>query len=123
MRTLQSAHTNGNGHWSLAKWHNQAAPDSMRLELEHRVAFLARQQDFDCVMLAKFGMEAETIARYTRMSKGQVHYRLKKLGVKLRDFRQGKGAYARLVFEGLKRRAAQQVTIEVRAQISDAKHS
>lgn len=108
-----------NGEWTLAKWHPPVPPDGMRHELEHRVAFLARQQDFDCLMLARFGMELKTIARHTRMSVGQVSYRLHKLGVKVQDFRRGQGVYARMVLEGLKARAARQITVEVRAQILD----
>lgn len=109
-----------NGEWTLAKWHPIAAPDGMRHELEHRVAFLARQQDFDCLMLARFGMELKTIAGFTHMSVGQVHYRLKKLGVKVTDFRRGHGVYAQMVLDGLKARAARQITVEVRATLADA---
>jgi len=68
-------------------------------------------------MLAKFGMELKTIARHTGLSIGQISYRLKKMGVRTRDFRQGHGLYARMVFGHLKRQAAEQIAIDVRRKI------
>lgn len=82
---------------------------------DYRVSFLSKQDDFDCVMLAEFGMELNTIAGYTGLSVNQVVYRLHKLGVRIRDFRQGRGKYARLVFEHLGRRAAAQLVTDVRS--------
>lgn len=109
---------NGNG-WSLAKWEPPKPPDSLMTVPNHRLAFLARQEDFECVMLAEFGMAHSVIADATGLSKSQVSYRLRKLGISVMDFRNGRGPYARLVFEGLKRRAARQLTADLRMRMLD----
>lgn len=106
--------------WSLARWRAPGVPDARDREKDHRVAFLAKQEDFDCAMLAEFGMELKTIAGYTHLSIGQVSYRLKKLGIRVKDFRQGRGKYARMVFEHLSNRAARQLITDVR-EINHAK--
>lgn len=103
-----------NGTWTLAKWRAPVVPDTRNREKDYRVAFLAKQEDFDCAMLAEFGMELKTIAGYTGLSLGQVMYRLKKLNIRVKDFRQGRGQYARLVFKHLDKLAAQQLITDVR---------
>jgi hypothetical protein len=106
---------NQNGHvWNLAKWDSYPAPDKQHDNAEWQISFLSKQADFDCLMLARFGMSSKTIAGYTGLTVAQVYNRLKKAGVKIRDFREGKGAYAQMVFEGVGRRAARQITQDVR---------
>lgn len=106
--------TNGHATWTLDQWHAPACPDGVSKELEHRVAFLGRQEDYECVMLAKFGMTHDTIASFTGLSKGQVGYRLKKAGVKVTDFRMGIGAYAQIVMQHTAARAAKLLVHELR---------
>lgn len=113
------SYSNGHKIWSLKQWDAPRAPDTLDKEKHHTIAFLAKQQDFDCLMLAEFGMELKTIARHTGLSKGQVSYRTKKAGVRVRDFRQGMGPYARMVFQYLGKHAARQLTMEVREKFTD----
>lgn len=106
--------------WSLAKWRAPAAPDGTGNEPNHRVAFLARQEDFECLMLARFGMTTDTIASFTHLSRGQVSYRLKKAGIRIRDFRYGIGPYAEIVFKQTAHKAAQYMTWQLRRHIEAA---
>lgn len=105
--------------WSLAQWEHIPPPDKLTNERDHRVSFLAKQKDFDCVLLAQFGMTMKTIAKHTGLTTGQVSYRLKKSNVKIQDFRRGVGPYAQMVFQYLGRRAAQQVTMDFRRKLSE----
>jgi hypothetical protein len=106
--------------WTLEKWNGPAPPDALDKEMEHRVAVLARQEDFDCCLLASFGIKARVIAEYTGLSIGQVTYRLQQNKIKINDFREGNGPYARMVFEYLDRRAANQLTYNLRRHAAPA---
>ena len=100
--------------WDIVKWSAPACPDSVSTEADHRVALLGRQEDFECILLAKFGMTAKTIQRFTGLRQGQVTYRLKKGQVRISDFRNGKGQYAEMVFHGMAKMAAARLTHELR---------
>jgi hypothetical protein len=104
-----------NGHtWELTMWRGPKPPERLKTVSDHRVAFLSRQEDLNCAMLAEFGIGMKAIARRTGLSVGQVSYRLQKLGISVRDFREGRGPYAKLVFEGLEKAAARQLTADIR---------
>ena len=105
--------------WTLDLWHAPAPPDGQRRLMKHEVGFLARQADFECVLLAQFGMSVKTIAQFTGLSANQVHYRLAKLDLSITDFRKGQGPYAQMVFNYLGKRAAKLATTELRARMSD----
>jgi len=45
--------------------------------------------------LGRWGMHAKTIARVTGLSEGQVRYRLKEKGVRLREYRDGRNREGR----------------------------
>ncbi len=104
----------GGQNWTLAKWRGPSPPDGLRREQEHRIATLARQEDFDCYVLGKMGIGVKAIAAYTHLSESQVRTRLTKHRVRIKDYREGRGPYARMVFQGLARRAAEQAVWEVR---------
>lgn len=106
--------------WTVDLWRGPAPPDPLDKEMAHRVAVLARQEDFDCCLLASFGIKARVIAEYTGLSLGQVTYRLQQNKIKISDFREGHGPYARMVFEYLDRRAANQLTQNLRRQAAPA---
>jgi len=110
--------TNGHAVWTLAEWQAPAPPDGRKAEADHRVAFLAKQEDFDCLTLGRLGMTVKTIAGYTGLSENQVNYRLKKGHVKPKDYRHGNGYYARMVFQYVGRRAAQQVISDLRKELN-----
>jgi hypothetical protein len=111
--------TNGTKVWTLAKWEPIPPPDTLDKEKTHSVAFLAKQADFDCLMLAEFGMSMKTISGYTGLSIGQVSYRLKKAGVFIQDFRNGRGPYAAMVFQYLNKPASRQLIADVREKFTD----
>jgi hypothetical protein len=48
-------------------------------------------ENIDCVHLANYGLHAKTIGKATGLSRGQIYYRAKQVGVRLRDYRDGKG--------------------------------
>lgn len=52
-----------------------------------------------CFALGSRGMHAKTISQYTGLTVGQVHLRCQKLGLKLRDYRDGKGPSAKLIVQ------------------------
>lgn len=47
--------------------------------------------NIDCIHLANYGLHASTISKATGLSRGQIYYRNKQVGVRLRDYRDGKG--------------------------------
>ena len=53
--------------------------------------------NLSCSFLADRGLHAHTIAKATGLSVGQVYYRCKQLGIRLRDYRNGKGAAVYLI--------------------------
>lgn len=103
--------------WTLAKWEPLPPPWGAKNEPEWAVAPLAKQQDHDCLMLASFGLTVKTIAAYTHLSPSAVVYRLKKFNIRTTEFRNGRGPFAALVFEGLKRRAAKQLDDSLRIKL------
>lgn len=52
-------------------------------------------ENIDCINLVNYGLHGDTIAKAVGMSRGQVYYRAKQVGVKLRDYRDGRGPIAR----------------------------
>lgn len=53
--------------------------------------------NLSCSYLADRGLHARTIGEITGLTKGQVYYRCKQLGISLRDYRNGLGAASVLV--------------------------
>lgn len=109
-------HKNG-GEWTLQKWTPPMPPDGSRNEPEHRVALLAKQEDFETVVLARFGMSLKTIAAFTGLTIGQVAYRLAQAKVRTRDYREGRGPIAAMVFGYCTKRAARQITEDLRNRL------
>jgi hypothetical protein len=54
--------------------------------------------NLDCIHLVNHGLHADAIARATGLSRGQVYYRAKRVGVRLRDYRDGRGPIASVLF-------------------------
>lgn len=52
-----------------------------------------------CVQLAQYGLHGQTIANHTGLTRAQVYNRLQKVGIKLRDYRDGETQPARIVIE------------------------
>lgn len=48
-----------------------------------------------CAHLAQYGLHGQVIANNTGLSRAQVYYRLQKVGIKLRDYRDGETHPAR----------------------------
>jgi len=51
-------------------------------------------QTVTCIHLASYGFHCTTIAKSTGLSESQVYYRLRSLGIKLKDYRNGLGTPA-----------------------------
>ena len=100
----------------MEKWQAPAAPDKRDDAKEWQVLPLANQADFECCMLGRFGMTVKTIAGFTGLSEGQVSYRLKKAGICIRDFRNGHGDFASMVFGVATNRGAKLVIEELRTK-------
>lgn len=101
--------------WTLAKWHPPAPPDGMRSELAHRVAWNAKPEDYQCVILAGAGLCVAAISARTGLSPGQIHYRLAKWDVRITDYRQGRGPIARAILENSTRLVAGLLEKKLRA--------
>ena len=87
--------------WTIQRWKAPAPPDGLRQEKTWAVGGLSRQENIELITLANLGMTAQTIADFTGLTRGQVTYRLKYFGIRLKDFREGRGPIARLVFQRL----------------------
>lgn len=51
-------------------------------------------ENIDCVHLIGHGLHGHVIAKMTGLSVGQVYYRAKQMGFRLRDYRDGRGPIA-----------------------------
>lgn len=93
--------------WTLRQWQASAPPDGVRAEQAWRVGGLARQENIELITLANLGMTRNTISQFTGLSPYQVSYRLKYFGIRIKDFREGRGPIAGLVFTKLANRVTQ----------------
>ena len=55
-----------------------------------RVHFTENADDFRCALLGRMGFSTQFIMRQTRLSQGQVSYRLRRARIKRSDYREGK---------------------------------
>lgn len=58
-------------------------------QTKRRVDPLNNSDDFECLMLAEFGFGGKFISQSTRLSPGQISYRIRKAGMSIRDYRNG----------------------------------
>lgn len=58
-------------------------------QTKRRVDPLNNSDDFECLMLAEFGFGGKFINQTTRLSPGQISYRIRKAGMSLRNYRNG----------------------------------
>lgn len=85
--------------WDLKKWHAPPPPDGALQEKYWRVGGLSKQENIELIALANVGMTLKTISEFTGLSVSQVTYRCKIFGIKVTDFRHGRGPIAQMVFE------------------------
>ena len=71
------------------------------LNAQGRVAF-GLKENKDCLTLADLGFSYDTISFKTGLTTGQVSYRLQKTGKKTRDYRNGIGDGAKMIFKQFK---------------------
>lgn len=90
----------GNGH--AKREHITIHPSRCRINMLHG-------DNFKAAFLAEFGFTQKAIGLELGLSIGQVHYRLKRAGVKTRDYRQGKGVIARMIINGVRRAGVPQL--------------
>lgn len=57
------------------------------------------QRDLQCAYLGTAGFSATLIALKTGLSKAAVYYRLRMVGVRIRDYREGRNAIAQYVIQ------------------------
>lgn len=92
--------------WTLKKWDAPPPPDGVLQEKSWAVGGLSRQENIELITLANVGMTAQTIADFTGLSRGQVSYRLRYFGIRIKDFREGRGPIAGLIFRKLGKEVA-----------------
>jgi hypothetical protein len=80
----------------------------------HRIAVLARQDDFEAVMLVGLGFSNEVIRRRTGLTPGQIYARAKRAGVSRGAYRNGTSAFALAVLERVSTQAAHLVEKQYR---------
>lgn len=100
--------------WKLSKWRAPAPPDGLATEPDHRVANLARQENIEIMLLGSFGMKIKTIAAFSHVSEASVRYRLKRMGIRIQDYREGKGPIAAMVLGRCTNMAAKKAIAMVR---------
>ena len=71
-----------------------------------RISWAGNGTAFETLLLGSLGFSAKFIGGKTRLSNGQVYYRLKKGDVHIKDYRDGKGP------------GAQQVMLSARAPVA-----
>jgi hypothetical protein len=67
-----------------------------------RVDFEIYEQDFEAALYGSLGQSAASISIRTKLTKGQVTYRLRKAGVRLGDYRSGDSTIARMVLRNMR---------------------
>ncbi len=72
---------------------------TLAVVVRRRVSWDSVANDFECLLLGAQGLSVRAIADRLGYSKGQVAYRLRKGGVSVRSYREGKSAIARLVYD------------------------
>ena len=78
--------------------------------MRQRITFKPqRGEDFQCVVLGALGFSADNIGQQCGLSRGQVYYRMRKAGLRLRDYRDGRTPVAKAVVRHAKGYAVQVV--------------
>lgn len=54
--------------------------------------------DMKCIVMADFGQSAKTIGKVTALTPAQVYYRTKKYGIRITDWRNGRGRFGEVLF-------------------------
>ncbi len=67
-----------------------------------RIRFLDNHNDFACLWLGALGFSDDLIAERTGLRKGQIHYRLRKLGITRSAYRNGHSREAKLVIDNVR---------------------
>lgn len=86
-----------------------------------QVDFLNQPQDLKAAVLAHLGFSTAFICAKTQLTPCQVSYRLRKVGVKRSDYRDGTSAFAGLAFTAVSALAANQVRAWAASQNGHAK--
>jgi len=73
-------------------------------------------ENIDCVHLVSHGLHGHVIAKMTGLSVGQVYYRAKQMGYRLRDYRDGRGPIASVL---VRRYSVKKMHHEERVQLYD----
>lgn len=66
-----------------------------------RVDYFANSEDMQAAILGALGMSTEYIAKKTKLTEGQVAYRLAKAKIRRADYRNGSGVLAGVAFREL----------------------
>lgn len=69
----------------------------------------------DCINLVNYGLHAHTISKATGLSRSQIYYRARQVGVRLRDYRDGRGPVANIL---VKRFTVKDISTEDKGQLS-----
>jgi hypothetical protein len=113
--------TNQTNHqWSLSQWRAPLPPDRAQFTKDHAIDLLGRAADFQCCLLGRLGFAITVIAARTGLSAQQVGRRLRKAGIKVKDYRRGHGIYARIVLERTGQVAARELTEDLRRRLTHA---
>lgn len=82
------------------------------LTKRNRISFENNPKDLETAILAEAGMCGNYIASQTGYSRGQVYTRTKKAGVKISDYRNGKGWVADVVRQVLRKKTSTSIELE-----------
>jgi len=69
-----------------------------------RVDFFDVADDFECAFLGSLGFSTRCILKHTKLSPGQIGYRLKKAEIRRMDYRDGESDTATMVLRSLRDR-------------------
>jgi hypothetical protein len=81
-----------------------------------RVDFLENVMDLRSLILGSLGFSTEYIKRQTKLTPGQIQYRLRKGVVKRTDYRNGRSSVAKLVLEASEVKTVEQVKKHLQKQ-------
>ena len=75
-----------------------------------RVDFFGISEDYEAAYLGSLGFSTRCIQKHTKLSPGQVSYRLKKAAIRRLDYRDGTSETATIVMRGLRNAIEKELT-------------
>lgn len=79
-----------------------------------RVDFFNYEEDFECAYMGAIGLSTKAIISRTKLSGGQITYRLKKAHIRRMDYRDGTSEFATIIYRKMRGAVAPELTRQLK---------